>query len=371
PLPHQNWQIPVAVGPLHGKPFADVLLQGSADIPAGDCGDPIKVNLGDIGYYRVEYGPKNRAALLNAFAQMPVDDRLNIVTDSWALVQAGRADPSSYLALLDALDIGDHRAVWDQVISSFAMLDRLARDRDERPIIQAYARAKLRPVFNRLGWEGGPADDDTALLRASLIRALGDFGDKTIRAEARRRFAAFLVDADSLPNALRDAVTHLVGITADRSTHDTLLSLARKTTVTNERLRNYFAVASARDPELAQATLALTLTSELPDTIVPGMISAVASAGEQPQLAWDFVQKNFDALLAKQGPNFRDQFVPNFMTTFTDATHAAELAAFAPSQSTSGGRLMVARALESIAISGDLQARVLPVVGAWIREHKP
>ncbi|MEN3348011.1 MAG: hypothetical protein V7632_1646, partial [Bradyrhizobium sp.] len=116
---------------------------------------------------------------------------------------------------------------------------------------------------------------------------------------------------------------------------------------------------------------ALTLTSELPDTIVPGIISTVASTAEQPQLAWDFVQKNFETLLAKQGPNFRDGFVPNFMTNFTDAAHAAELAAFAPSQSTSGGRVMVARAQESIAISAGLVSRVLPAVDDWIRVHKP
>jgi aminopeptidase N len=370
-LPGHSWQIPVAVGPVHGKPLPDVLLQGSADVPAGDCGDAIKVNLGDIGYYRVEYGPKNRGALLNRLAQMPVDDRLNIVTDNWALVQAGRAEPSSYLAMLDALDPGDHRAVWEQVISSFATLNRLSRDRVERPVIQAYARAKLRPVFDRLGWEGGSGDDDTALLRASLIRSLGEFGDEAVVAEAKRRFAAFLMDRDALPNALRDPVTHLVGLRADRQTYETLLGLARKSTVTNERLRYYFAAASARDPDLARATLALTLTDELPETIVPGVIGTVASAGEQPQLAWDFVQKNFAALLTKQGPTFRDQFVPNLLTNFTDAAHAADLSAFAPSQSTSGGRLMVARALESIAISGDLQARVLPLVAEWIGARKP
>ena len=101
------------------------------------------------------------------------------------------------------------------------------------------------------------------------------------------------------------------------------------------------------------------------------MINAVASAGEQPQLAWDFVQANFDALLAKQGPSFRDQFVPSFMTNFTDEAHAAELAAFAPSQSTSGGRVMVARAVQAIAISADLSQRVLPAADAWIKAHKP
>ncbi|MGY3529890.1 M1 family metallopeptidase [Bradyrhizobium sp. USDA 4452] len=372
PLPAHDWQIPVAAGPAQGKPFDEILLKGRADVPAGTCGDAIKVNLGDVGYFRVEYGPKNRAALLNAFPQMQVTDRLNIVTDSWALVQAGRTEAPSYLALLDALDVGDHRAVWDQVISTFAMLNRLSRDRSERPVIQAYARAKLRPVFDRIGWERrGPADDDTALQRASLISTLGDLGDAAIIAEAKQRFATFLDDPKSLPTTLRDAVTHVVGITADRATYDQLLALARKSTATNERLRYYFAAASARDAELARATLALTLTNELPDTIVTGMINAVAGAGDQPQLAWDFVRANFDALLARQGPNFRDQFVPNFMTNFTDQAHAVELAAFAPSQSTSGGRVMVARSLQAIAISADLAARVLPATEAWITAHKP
>ena len=169
---------------------------------------------------------------------------------------------------------------------------------------------------------------------------------------------------------MRDSVTHVVGITADRATYDTLLTLARKSTVTNERLRYYYAAASARDPALAHATLALTLTDEVPGTIVTGLIGSVASSGEQPDLAWDFLQKNYDALFAKQGPQFRDQFIANFMTNFSDEGHAAELAAFAPVQATSGGRVMAGRAQEVIAISADLKTRALPAVDAWIRERK-
>jgi aminopeptidase N len=86
-------------------------------------------------------------------------------------------------------------------------------------------------------------------------------------------------------------------------------------------------------------------------------------------LAWDFVQKNFDALAAKQGPLFGDAFIPNLMTNFSDDAHAAELARFAPAQATSGGRVMTARALETIAISADLKARALPAVDAWIKAH--
>src|SRR4030095_1335258 len=56
-LPPRSWQIPVAVGKVGMAQPADiVLLQGSTEIPKGSCGEAIKVNFGDIGYYRVEYG---------------------------------------------------------------------------------------------------------------------------------------------------------------------------------------------------------------------------------------------------------------------------------------------------------------------------
>jgi aminopeptidase N len=375
PAAPRSWQIPIALGSLGAtRPPEILLLDGHAEIAAGSCGEAIKVNLGDIGYFRVEYGPTSRSSLAKSLALMTPGDRLNFVADSWALVQAGRAEASSYLALVEQLGRDDHRAVWDLVITSMTRLDRLARERPERPGLRNYARVRLRPVFDRLGWDAKSsekrADDDEALLRSSLIRSLGEFGDGDILAEAKQRFAAFLENPQSLPTALRDPVTQLVGLSADRAAYDTLLALARKSTVTNERLRYYNAAASARDPSLARATLALTLTEELPNTIVGNMINIVASTGEQPEIAWDFVKANFDALATKLGPSFRDAFIADFMTNFSDAAHANELRGFAPAQATPAGRVTMARALESMAIAADLKTRTLPAVDAWISARK-
>jgi aminopeptidase N len=370
PASPRSWQIPITVGPIDAKrPAETLLLEGSTEIAGGGCGEAVKVNLGDVGYFRVAYGPNNQASLSKSLALMAPEDRVDFIADSWALVQAGRAEPSSYLALIEAIGTDDHRAVWDQVIGTLNSLNRLARDRPERPALQAYARTRLRPLFDRLGWDAKSSDDDEALLRSSLIRTLGEFGDGDILVEAQRRFAGFVQNQASLPTALRDAVIHLAGLSADRASYDTLLALARKSTVTNERVRYYYAAASARDRTLARATLVLTLTDELPNTIVGGVINAVAASGEQPDLAWDFVQKNFDALAVRQGPSFRDSFIANFMTNFSDDAHAAELKRFAPAQATSGGRVMTARALETIAIAADLKARALPAIDAWIGEH--
>jgi aminopeptidase N len=103
--------------------------------------------------------------------------------------------------------------------------------------------------------------------------------------------------------------------------------------------------------------------------MIGGIINTVASSGEQPELAWAFVQKHYDALLAKLGPSFRDFSIPNLMTNFSDGAHAAELLQFAPAQATSAGKVMTARALDTIAIAADLKARALPAVEAFIKEQ--
>src|SRR5262249_41009598 len=160
-------------------------------------------------------------------------------------------------------------AVWEQVIRSLQRIDHLERGRPGRAAFWAYVRGKLRPVFERVGWDRKAEEpNDRALLRARLIRTLGDMDDEAVVAEAKLRFAAFLLRPDSLSADLRDPVTHIVGRNADRATYDTLIELARKTTKTEERVRYYSAAASARSPEFATETLAIALTDELTPTLV-------------------------------------------------------------------------------------------------------
>jgi aminopeptidase N len=365
----RTWQVPVVAGPLRAlrRPEAILLRDQSMEIAAGRCGEPLKVNLGDVGYYRVQYDAAARAALLKSFAQMAPADRVNLLADSWALVEAGRLAPADLFALIEAAADDTTRAVWDQVIRILTRIDHLQRNRPERAAFQAYARGRLRPAFERIGWDRKPykpAGD--GLLRIRLIGALGDLGDQDVLAEAKRRFTRFLQDPDSLRPGLRDVVARLAGRTADRPTYEALLRLARQATDAGERVRYYTAAASAADPDLARETLAITLTDELPTTLVGNLIFTVAWSGERPEVALEFVRSNFDALAAKQGPNFRNYFVSNLMTVFDDTARAAELAAFMPVHATSGGRIVAERAQAAILAGADFRARMLPAVDDWV-----
>jgi aminopeptidase N len=366
----QHWQVPVVLGTVRAGTGEKLLLDGAAEIALGQCGEPVKVNLGDVGYYRVQYEGALAAALANSIGEMLPADRVNLLADTWALVEASRARPATFFDLVDRLGSDDSRLVWDQVMRAFSRIDHLQWGRPGRDAFHAYARSMLRPVFDRLGFDAVAGEpQDHAILRPRLISMLGSFGDEAILAEANRRFAAFLKDPASLRPDLRGTVTHLVGLTADRATYDMLLGLARKTTDTNERVRYYSAAASALDPVLAQETLSIALTDELPTTLVGTLISTVASAGEHPYLAWAFVKTNFSALAQKQGPSFRNTFASNLMTNFTDAAHAAELASFPPVHETSGGRRVAERSEERIMTDADFAVRQLPAVDEWTKRR--
>jgi aminopeptidase N len=365
-----RWQVPVVFGPLRGGPGEVLLVSGNADIPAGRCGEPFKLNLGDVGYYRVQYDGAMQAAFAKSISAMALADQINLLADTWALVEAGRGGVNNFFELVDSLSEDSSRAVWDQVIRTLSRIDHVERGRPGRAAFWAYARGKLKPVLERVGWDRKAEEpSDRALLRTRLIRTLGDFGDDAVVNEAKRRFAAFLRDPASLPADLRDPVTHIVGLNADRAAYDTLLGLARKTTNTDERVRYYSAAASARNSDFAKETLAITLTDEITASMVGTLIFAVAGQGEHPELAVDFVRANFAALTNRQGPGFRNTVFANLMTNFTDPARAAELAAFAPAHETSGGRIMSARSQERILADADFATRALPAIDDWIRRQ--
>src|SRR6266849_1630373 len=120
----RRWQVPVAIGPPQARqPSETLLLQDESEIAGGRCGEPVKVNLGDLGYYRVEYGAVSGALLAQSLALMAPADRVNLLADGWALVQGDRAEPGTYLALVEELGADDERAVWEQVVRVLTRLD--------------------------------------------------------------------------------------------------------------------------------------------------------------------------------------------------------------------------------------------------------
>ena len=221
------------------------------DIPASRA---IKLNVEGAGNYRVEYDEASWKLLLAELPKLSSADRVNLLVDAWALVQANRAPLSLYLDLVEKLPSKDELAEREQVMHVFDFLNRLLAGQPQREQFQKYARSVLRSSFEQVGWEPKRGEPSRiASLRASLINALGNLNDEEIVAASRERFQKFLADPTSLAPDLRAPVFAVVGRYANETTWEKLHELGLETTSIEEKQNYYDALACAIDPKLPSA----------------------------------------------------------------------------------------------------------------------
>jgi aminopeptidase N len=363
-----TWQVPVRIGLADGATPQTVLL-GTAPLAVKfpGCGKPVKANVGDVGYYRVRYDDANFAALAAAYATLPAADRVNLLGDSWAMVEAGLAPAQRYLDLTRKLGAEDELVVWTQVIASLRQIDDLERGAAERPAFRAYARGLLQPVLARLGWDSKPGDaPDMVLLRSTVIRALGRFDDPAIIGEAKRRFDAFVADPASLPPSLQDAVLIVAGYHADRQTYDALRKLGQAAPSTETRLRYYGALAGSGDPALIAETVDITQTDEISNGRVNAFIAGAAGSSDNPELVWKLFLPKRKAVLDKLAAEQQDRLMPAIAAATSEPAIAAELQSLAETTADSGARRETGKAVEEIGFKADLRGRLLPAVSSWL-----
>ncbi|MGL5002019.1 MAG: M1 family metallopeptidase, partial [Casimicrobium sp.] len=189
-VPQQTWNLAVLVSQPASKDKATqttfVTLQPK-QLDVGACGEPVVVDVGGEGYYRVRYDDAMLKAL-NANAQkLSMADRLRLASDSWALAEAGLAEPVRTFALFDALAANDAPELWVDAIETYTRLAQLLRTGGAREALDAHARKTLAKPFAALGWNAKPKESEaTKSLRGELIAALGAHGDERVLADARK-----------------------------------------------------------------------------------------------------------------------------------------------------------------------------------------
>jgi len=365
--PPLEWKIPLTYSIDVGQAPVSVLMTGKSahlqNIPADRA---LKLNVKGAGNYRVEYDEPSWNLLLRTLPQMGVEDRVDLLSDAWALVQANRASVSRYFELVDKLPSSTELAEREQIINVLDFINRLLIGRPEREKFQAYARSILRPTFDALGWDPKASEPATAgNLRASLINALGDLNDQEIIAGCRERFKRYLTNPQSLQPDLRPPVLAVVGRYADEATWNQLHELGLKTTSTEEKQNYYDALAGAIDPTLVKKTLPIALTDELPTSRAIFLVSRVARESDHPDIAWDFAKANMKALLAKTDALGANRYAPSLFTFFSEDSRANELKAYGktnlPVSATE-----VAKAVDEIQFRSEFEKRLARQLSDWI-----
>ena len=224
-----RWNVPVALASGSGAP-AYVLLTNAqqSGIPAGRCGEALRVNAGGVGYYRVAYDAATFETNRAAFASLPDADKIVMLGDQWNLVRIGAAPLPSFLALANAMGTNRNARAWQDIVGPLAELENDTRGTAQHDAFTAYARNLVAPLVASLGWDAKPGETVAiGELRRSAIGALGAWGDPAVIAEARTRFDRAVADPASTPQDMMAVLTAIVATNADAATFERLHQLAQ------------------------------------------------------------------------------------------------------------------------------------------------
>jgi aminopeptidase N len=361
------WKIPLTYSVVGEAPATLLMTNRTAALENVRAHCAVKVNVNGSGNYRVEYDADSWKLLLAALPKLDVQDRVNLLSDAWAIAYAGRQPISLYFGLVGKLPASTDLAEREQIIDVLEFINHLFIGGPQSQKFQQYAQSILHPTFKTLGWEpktGEPSGAGT--LRASLIKVLGDLNDPEIIAGCRVRFEKYLANPASLAPDLRAAVLAVVGRYADEKTWNKLHELGLKTSSIEEKQNYYNALTEAIDPQLIKKTLPIALTDELPTSRAIFLVARVARDSGHPEIAWEFAAANMKALLAKTDAAGTNRYAPSLFTFFTDESRAVELKTYAEANLRAASAPDVAKAVDEIQFRAEFKKRLATQLNAWI-----
>jgi aminopeptidase N len=353
---------------VSGIPQSLLLSHDGQTIQAGTCDEPLSVNAGGAGFYRVAYDEPTLALARKNFAALPNADKIVMLDDQWALTQSGAAKLPTYLGLAEAMGTNLDARAWQQITGSLESVERDERGTAGYGAFVAYARSLIKPVAARLGWDGKPGEaPDVLALRQTALTDLGAWGDAPTIAEARKRFALFLADRSSVPPDEQPAMLSIVAANADAAAFESLHAVAKSAKNDTELQRYYAALMNVRDPKLAQAALAIALSSEIPPQDAQLRIRLVITAANyHPELSWQTFTKNVDTLMAPMSsfaPIIMAQYVPQ---GYWNAVPLPELESWVKARIPAEMAPELSRGMEAAQISVDQKAAIVPAADAYV-----
>jgi aminopeptidase N len=345
-----QWQVPLRIRTGTAASRNLLLDTEQQKATAGRCDEALSVNADAVGYYRVQYDADTLAVNTRLFSGAVDGDRIALLDDQWALVGSGQASLQNFLALASAMGADRDARAWQQIVRALAIIEYAERGSPGYQAFVAYARALIKPVADELGWDAAPRETpDVADLRGTLLRDLSRWDDQATIQEARRRFAAFVVDPHGVSADAQATLLAIVGQNADAATFAQLHTLAKDSKDDPFMQRCYVALARVRDPDLARQVVQIALSDEIPPQAnTLGLRLILTLAREHPRLSWDSYVAHQDQLM-KSVPSEGRPLVIAEQTpaAYWDALPLDQLEAWARANIPKGAADNLARGMET------------------------
>jgi aminopeptidase N len=278
------WQIPVCIKTAGAQaPRCELMTLKQQSVKLSGCSPWVFVNAGGRGYYWSAYSPELTGKLAEVAEQaLTPPERVSLLNDEWAQVRAGQHPIAQYLDLAQAMRSDHTRQVVQQIAGRVAFIsDYLAEGPDQDAFRDS---------------------DDVRSTRGTVIDALGFAGrDPEVLRRASELAQQYMKDPASVDPNVGGIAVELAPLTGDAKLYDAYEQHMNDARTPHER--NTYMEALTRFPQadLAQRTLAMTLSPEIKSQDMFRGIDGLLANPETRDLAWAFFKSHWPEIEKKVG----------------------------------------------------------------------
>ncbi|MDD5357228.1 MAG: M1 family metallopeptidase [Candidatus Pacebacteria bacterium] len=332
-----------------------------------------KINYGETGFFRTAY-PKE---MLESFKK-PIEDkvfgpidRLGIIRDAFALLEAGKIKVEDVLTLSESFKNEDDYAVWGELASGLSSLAGVLPAGKLKDEYKEYAGKIFLGVVKKLGWAKKDEERHTVtLLRSLILGSAGIYGNKEVIKRAQRLFHDFIEKGAPIYADIRGVVFMLVARYGSKKEHETLTNLYKKEKLQEEKNRIGRALANFSTEKLIEETLNFALSKEVraQDAFILIILAWRNPHGQE--LTWKFVKKHWDELLSRYGGAGIIAHILESASVFATTEKAKEIQKFFKTHPAPGAKRTLEQAVEQIYSNALWRERLLKTLPAFLKKNK-
>jgi len=263
----------------------------------------IKFNVGQFGYYRVNYPPEEWDTLANLLIENPTTldpmDRASLLNDAFSLAESGHIGYDIPLSMTRYLEKETHLVPWDTVYDKLMIMGGLLERTPSYPLYRSYVVDLVIPHYQRLGW----IDEGSHLERTNRYNILNlacKFGYSPCMSEAGKVFTEWVQDPGHYIPANLRSLTYRHGMTSegDPDTWERVFNRYLNETNAQEQRKLIYGLAQIREPWVLRRFLNLAKNeSNVRSQDYFAVLSYVSSNPVGNTIVWNFLQTEWNYLV--------------------------------------------------------------------------
>jgi puromycin-sensitive aminopeptidase len=361
------WPVPIKLSANRKAEYQYLTTRG-ADL--GIKARDIKLNVGEVGFYRVKYSPEHLQYLgkkvqENKLAKL---DRLGIIRDAFALAEAGEVSATTALDVAQQYTKEESYVVWLELLSGLSAIDGLLAGQPSQKLFHKYGLQLLSNIAKKIDWQPKPHEaHNTTLLRSLILGALGTFGHEPTIARARKIFHQSA--NKSIHPDIRAVVYYTMAQFGTKQDFDLLIKKYQAATLQEEKNRLGRALTQFPQIPLIKRSLKFAFSSEVRLQDAPLLYIFLWRNQRAWNEAWQFMKNHWDMLLERYGQGGRMlSYMVKPLSNFSDQNKFDEIRKFLRTHPVPGGAMTVEQTLEKLESNIDWKRRDLAAINKYLKD---